>query len=82
MEYPPGMLLLEKDLCAEFKVSRTPLREAIQKLREMRLVTVIPRYGTHVSSLDINEIRCAASIGMRYVRYGKEWRRECRLRED
>ncbi|MDO8957328.1 MAG: GntR family transcriptional regulator, partial [Deltaproteobacteria bacterium] len=36
MEYPPGKLLSEKDLCEEFKVSRTPLREAIQKLKEMK----------------------------------------------
>jgi DNA-binding GntR family transcriptional regulator len=62
MEYPPGKLLPEKELCAEFKVSRTPLREAIQKLKEMKLVTVIPRYGTYVSSVDINEIRSAFEV--------------------
>ncbi len=62
LEYPPGKLLPEKELCAEFKVSRTPLREAIQKLREMKLVTVIPRFGTHVSSVDINEIRSAFEV--------------------
>jgi len=62
MEYPPGKLLPEKDLCDEFKVSRTPLREAIQKLKEMKLVTVIPRYGTYVSSVDINEIRSAFEV--------------------
>lgn len=62
MEYPPGKLLSEKDLCEEFKVSRTPLREAIQKLKEMKLVIVIPRYGTYVSSVDINEIRCAFEV--------------------
>lgn len=62
MEYPPGKLLPEKDLCGEFKVSRTPLREAIQKLKEMKLVTVIPRYGTYVSAVDINEIRCAFEV--------------------
>jgi DNA-binding GntR family transcriptional regulator len=65
MEYPPGKLLPEKELCAEFKVSRTPLREAIQKLKEMGLVTVIPRFGTHVSSVDINEIRCAFEVKIR-----------------
>ena len=62
MEYPPGKLLPEKDLCDEFKVSRTPLREAIQKLKEMKLVTVIPRYGTYVSPVDINEIRSAFEV--------------------
>jgi DNA-binding GntR family transcriptional regulator len=62
MEYPPGKLLPEKELCAEFKVSRTPLREAIQKLKEMKLVNVIPRFGTYVSSVDINEIRSAFEV--------------------
>jgi DNA-binding GntR family transcriptional regulator len=62
MEYPPGKLLPEKDLCDEFKVSRTPLREAVQKLKDMKLVTVIPRYGTYVSPVDINEIRSAFEV--------------------
>ena len=62
LEYPPGKFLAEKELCAEFKVSRTPLREAIQKLKEMKLVNVIPRFGTYVSSVDINEIRSAFEV--------------------
>ena len=62
MEYPPGMNLSEKDLCKTFKVSRTPLREAIKWLESMKLVTVIPRYGTYVSPIDINEVRCAFEV--------------------
>jgi len=62
MDSPPGMGLVEKELCGEFKVSRTPLREAIRKLEEMKLVTVIPRFGTYVSSIDIDEIRCAFEV--------------------
>jgi GntR family transcriptional regulator, rspAB operon transcriptional repressor len=62
MEYPPGMSLSEKDLCKTFKVSRTPLREAFRRLEEMKLVTVIPRYGTYVSQVEINEIRCAFEV--------------------
>jgi DNA-binding GntR family transcriptional regulator len=56
------MSLSEKELCEEFKVSRTPLREAILKLEEMKLVTVIPRFGTNVTPVDINEIRCAFEV--------------------
>ena len=62
MEYPPGMNLSEKDLCKTFKVSRTPLREAFRRLEDMKLVTVFPRYGTYVSQIDINEIRCAFEV--------------------
>jgi DNA-binding GntR family transcriptional regulator len=56
------MNLSEKDLCKTFKVSRTPLREAFRRLEDMKLVTVIPRYGTYVSQIDINEIRCAFEV--------------------
>ncbi len=62
MEYVPGKLIPEKDLCAEFKVSRTPLREAVKKLAEMKLVNVIPRFGTYVSPVDIHEIRSAFEV--------------------
>jgi DNA-binding GntR family transcriptional regulator len=59
------MPLIEKNLCDEFKVSRTPLREAIRKLEEINLATVMPRYGSHVSAIDINEIRCAFEVKIR-----------------
>jgi DNA-binding GntR family transcriptional regulator len=62
LEYPPGKLIPEKQLCEEFEVSRTPLREAIKKLKEMKLVNVIPRYGTYVSPVDINEVRSAFEV--------------------
>lgn len=62
LDYPPGTPLNEKELCEEFGVSRTPLREAIRRLEDLNLVTVIPRFGTHVSSLDLNELRCAMQI--------------------
>ena len=62
MEYSPGKPLPEKELCQEFKVSRTPVREAIKKLEEMKLVSVIPRFGTYISPVDINEIRSAFEV--------------------
>ena len=72
MEYPPGTGLAEKELCEEFKVSRTPLREAIRKLEDMRLVTAIPRYGTYVTPVDINEIRCAFEVKIKLERLAGE----------
>lgn len=61
-QYSPGTSLPEKDLCEEFNVSRTPLREALLKLQDMKLVTVIPRFGTTVTPVDINEIRCSFEV--------------------
>jgi GntR family transcriptional regulator, rspAB operon transcriptional repressor len=62
LEYPPEMQLSEKELCEEFNVSRTPLREAVRKLEEMKLVTVIPRFGTVIAPVDIEEVRHAFEI--------------------
>jgi DNA-binding GntR family transcriptional regulator len=61
-DYPPGMALSEKELCEEFKVSRTPLREAILKLKDIKLVNAIPGFGTHVTSIDLDEIRSAFQV--------------------
>ncbi len=65
LEYPPGTMLGEKELCEEFGISRTPLREAIRKLEGMRLITVIPRFGTYVSAVDIHDVRCAFEVKIR-----------------
>jgi DNA-binding GntR family transcriptional regulator len=72
MEYSPGMNLSEKELCAEFKVSRTSLREAIRQLEDMKLVAAIPRYGTYVTPVDINEIRCAFEVKIKLEKLAGE----------
>ncbi len=56
LEYPPEAVLVEKELCAELKVSRPPLKAAIHRLEEMDLVKTVPRFGTVVSNIDANEI--------------------------
>lgn len=61
-EYPPGTLLSEKILTQEFSVSRTPYREALKRLENIKLVKVVPRFGTYVSEIDINEILHAYEV--------------------
>ena len=56
LEYPPETVLVEKDLCAELQVSRPPLKGAIVRLEEMNLVKTVPRFGTVVNRIDVNEI--------------------------
>jgi GntR family transcriptional regulator, rspAB operon transcriptional repressor len=51
LEMPPGAVISEKDLCAEFGVSRTPVREALQKLADEGLVDIFPHSGTYVSRI-------------------------------
>jgi DNA-binding GntR family transcriptional regulator len=62
LDYPPETVLSEKELCGEFSVSRTPLREAILKLEEMNLVQSIPRFGTYVTHIDTKEIRSTYEV--------------------
>ncbi|MEW6262399.1 MAG: GntR family transcriptional regulator [Thermodesulfobacteriota bacterium] len=64
-QYPPGARLSEKELCREFQVSRTPLREAIRKLEEMKLVNVVPRFGTYVSEVSLDEVRWAYEVRLK-----------------
>lgn len=48
-EYQPGDTLpVEGDLCAQFGVSRTTIREAIKHLAGKRLIDVQPKIGTRV----------------------------------
>lgn len=59
------MSLNDKEIGKEFGVSRTPVREAIKKLEHMGLVTVLPRYSTTVSLIDINDIRWAFDVRLK-----------------
>lgn len=55
----PGERLVERDLAATLGISRTPVREALQKLEQERLVRKTPRRGMVVagfSTREVNEI--------------------------
>lgn len=51
LEMKPGSAIAEKDICARFEVSRTPVREALQRLVEEDLVEIFPHSGTWVSRI-------------------------------
>lgn len=55
-QWPPGARIDLNQLAEEFGVSKTPLNEAIHMLIREGLLTVKPRSGTFVSSLDLDEI--------------------------
>jgi len=65
---PPGSWLVEAELATEFRLSRTPVREALKKLVAERLVAHDAFRGTIVRSVDPRE---ATEIGeMREVHEG------------
>lgn len=51
LQMSPGAVISEKDLCLEFGVSRTPVREALQRLADEGLVDIFPHSGTYVSRI-------------------------------
>jgi DNA-binding GntR family transcriptional regulator len=56
-EIPAGERLVELDLAAKMKSSRTPVREALQKIASEGLVYSIPRAGYIVGEMSESEIQ-------------------------
>jgi DNA-binding GntR family transcriptional regulator len=54
--YPPGHRLTEEDLSAEFQVSRSPVREALNMLVEASLIEKEERKGYRVRKMSLKEI--------------------------
>lgn len=55
-EYPPGMLLNENIILEEFSGSRTPIRDALGRLEQERLVTILPKKGILVAGLSLHDL--------------------------
>lgn len=53
----PGSVFDEKAFAAAQGVSRTPVREAVLKLAQENLLLVMPRKGTLVTSISMDDIR-------------------------
>jgi DNA-binding GntR family transcriptional regulator len=54
--------LSEQALSRRYGVSRTPIREALGRLRDDRLVQVVPQHGTYVARISIQAISDAHFI--------------------
>ncbi|MBX5229397.1 GntR family transcriptional regulator [Rhizobium sp. NLR9b] len=56
LRMPPGLLLQEKRIAEDLRVSRTPVREALLRLSEGGLVDIYPQSGTVVSRVPVASI--------------------------
>ena len=57
--WPPGFQATEQEVATLLGMSRTPVREALMRLQQDGLVTVVPRHGVRVlpvSTVDMKEI--------------------------
>jgi len=57
MQLVPGTPVVEKELTARYNISRTPVREAVLRLAEDRLVDVAPKSGTFVARIPLSILR-------------------------
>lgn len=57
LELPPGTPLSEPALMSRLHVGRTPLREAVRRLADERLVVIFPRRGMVVAQLGLAEVQ-------------------------
>lgn len=62
LRIPPGASLSEAELAEQLHVSRTPLREAIARLVNDGLVSVIPQVGTRVERIRLHDVEQAQFV--------------------
>lgn len=52
----PGTRVIERDIAAEHGTSRTPVHEAVQRLAEEGLIEIVPRVGTFVARIPLDQL--------------------------
>ncbi|NEN05094.1 GntR family transcriptional regulator [Diaminobutyricibacter tongyongensis] len=62
VELAPGAPLSEPSLATHLNVSRAPIREALTRLADQRLITVVPQVGTRVAPILMPEVEEACFI--------------------
>jgi len=70
----PGQAVSENEIGQSFNSSRTPVREALSRLRDDGLIVTLPSRGTYVSRLSEKNIRSA-----QFIREALEVAAVCRL---
>ncbi len=55
-QFPPDVNISESDLAKKFRVSRTPIRQALQKLSTKKLIVQRPSKGFFSRKIDKKEI--------------------------
>lgn len=85
MEQTPGTPIIEYELTQRYGISRTPVREAVLRLAEERLVDVVPKSGTFVARIPLSNLR-EAIVARRAleevtVRAATRWASESQIME-
>jgi DNA-binding GntR family transcriptional regulator len=78
----PGERLVEKRICDEFKVGRTPLREGLRQLEAEGYVDVFPNKGAVVRKMSLKEVGDIYDIVALLEGYATEIATKCITPED
>lgn len=62
LAFRPGEILRKPEICAELRVSRSPVADAVARLAGEGLVDVVPQAGTYVARFSMDEIREGAFL--------------------
>jgi DNA-binding GntR family transcriptional regulator len=62
VDLQPGQVISETEMAASFRVSRTPIREALIRLADEGLIDIYPQAGTFVSRIDLAAVREAQFV--------------------
>ena len=62
LNFLPGEIIRKHDICSALGVSRSPVSEALAKLRNEGLVEVVPQSGTFVSRFSLQDIKEGAFL--------------------
>jgi len=67
LRYPPGAMLSENPLALEFGVSRTPIRQVLQRLEFEGLVVSRHGVGTMVTTVDLQYLREVYALRIKLI---------------
>lgn len=56
LELAPGAVVNERELTEQLAIGRTPVREALRRLAQEKLVEVYPRRGIFVTTVDVRDL--------------------------
>jgi len=56
-EYKPGSMLNEAQLSAELGYSRTPIRQALNRIEQEGFIRILPKKGIYVTEVSLNDVR-------------------------
>ena len=71
-EYAPGSYLNEEQIGESISASRTPIRDALSRLEQEGLITIMPKKGILVSPLSVNDINMIFEVRILYEPYALE----------